>query len=75
MSLPGVEPYPGAIKNLIPFKKETCTTADSVAYISVYDNTVVHSFGNIQTQISPDKKYIFTFEGDVDGVFSSFKFL
>lgn len=61
--------------NTIPFKKETCTDADSVAYISVYDNTVVHSFADIKTVVLPDKKYIITFEGDYTDIYSTFKFL
>ncbi len=61
--------------NKIPFKQESCTSGESVTTISVYDNTVVHSFGDIKTTISPDKKYIVTLEGDDDFVISSFKFL
>jgi hypothetical protein len=61
--------------NKIPFKQETCTSPDSIAYVSVYDNTVIHSFGDIKTEISPDKKYIITFEGDFDNIVSTFKFL
>jgi len=61
--------------NKIPFKQESCTSGDSVATISVYDNTVVHDFADFQTKISPNKKYIVTFEGDTSNVFSSFEFL
>ncbi len=61
--------------NKIPYKQESCTTADYSVIISIYDNTVIHNFGNLQTQISPDKKYIFTFEGDNSDIISSFKFL
>lgn len=61
--------------NKIPFKQESCTLTDSSVVISVYDNTLVHDFGSVQTQISPNKKYIVTFEGDNDQVISSFKFL
>lgn len=61
--------------NKIPYKQESCTLDDSIVTISVYDNTVVHSFGNLQTQVSPDKKYVFTFEGSDDTIIASFKFL
>jgi len=61
--------------NKIPFKQESCTLPDSSVIISVYDNSLVHNFGNLQTKISTDKKYIFTFEGDNDDIISSFKLL
>lgn len=62
--------------NKIPYKQESCTGTDkTVVTIAVYDNTVVHSFGDLKTQISPDKKYIVTFEGDNQDIISSFKFL
>lgn len=61
--------------NKIPYKQESCTTSTSSVIISVYDNSVVHNFGEISNQVSPDKKYIITFEGDDVNIISSFKFL
>lgn len=62
--------------NKIPYKQESCTGTDkTVVTVAVYDNTVVHDFGNIKTQISPDKKYVVTLEGDSSDIISSFKFL
>lgn len=61
--------------NKMPYKQESCTNGESVTIISVYDNTVIHSFGNLQIQISPDKKYVVTLEGDDTDIISSFKFL
>lgn len=50
--------------NKIPFKQESCSESNNSVIISVYDNTIVHSFGSLKTQISLDKKYIYTIEGD-----------
>lgn len=61
--------------NKIPYKQESCTDKDGLyATVSVYDNTVVHSFGSAQTYISSDKKYIVVIEGDDPDQISSFKF-
>lgn len=61
--------------NKIPYKVETCTDGELITTVSVYDNTVIHSFGNTETQISPDKKYVIEISGDDSDIFSSFKFL
>ena len=61
--------------NKIPFKQESCTQDEAQTIISVYDNTLIHDFGKTPTLISPDKKYIVTFEGDILDIMSSFKFL
>lgn len=61
--------------NKIPFKQESCTMDNSVATISVYDNTIVHSFGNVKTIVSTDKKFIYTLEGNYDNTINSFKTL
>lgn len=61
--------------NKIPYKQESCTDKDNLyATVSIYDNTVVHSFGDFQTYISPDKKYVAVIEGDAPELVSSFKF-
>jgi len=61
--------------NKFPYKVETCTDGEAITTISVYDNTVIHTFGSVETQISPDKKYVIEILGDDSGIISSFKFL
>lgn len=61
--------------NKFPYKVETCTDGEAITTISVYDNTVIHSFGNVETQISPDKKYVIEMISDYPNIISSFKFL
>jgi hypothetical protein len=61
--------------NKIPYKQESCTTATTSVVISVYDNTVVHNFGDVSSQVSPNKKYVVTLEGEDASIISTFKFL
>lgn len=61
--------------NKIPYKQESCTFENYVTTVSVYDNTVIHSFGNVKTVVSEDQKYVVTLEGNDSETISSFKFL